>query len=125
MRKPSPSDLTDEPWEVIEPLIPSAPVGRPRGVAIRAVLNTIFNQHRCGGPWDMLPHDLLKKRTVSDSFGRTAPGRRSLTAAAAPRGHAGVAPGRRGHGASADDETIAPEVLGHLTDEPRTRLKKV
>jgi putative transposase len=30
MRKPYPSDLTDQQWAVIEPLIPVHKVGRPR-----------------------------------------------------------------------------------------------
>ena len=30
MRKPYPSDLTDEQWEIIKPLIPVNTVGRPR-----------------------------------------------------------------------------------------------
>ena len=68
MRKPYPSDLTDEQWEIIKPLIPVKSVGRPREVAMREVLNTIFYQNRSGCPWDMLPHDLPAKSTVSDYF---------------------------------------------------------
>ena len=38
-----PSDLTDEEWAVIAPLIPAAkPGGRPRKVDMRAVLNALF-----------------------------------------------------------------------------------
>ena len=48
MRKPYPSDLTDEQWEIIEPLIPVSRVGRPREVAMREVLNAIFYQNRSG-----------------------------------------------------------------------------
>jgi putative transposase len=68
MRKPYPSDLTDEQWEIIKPLIPVNSVGRPRVVAMREVLNTIFYQNRSGCQWDMLPHDLLAKSTVYDYF---------------------------------------------------------
>lgn len=68
MRKPYPSDLTDEQWELIEPPIPVNRVGRPRKVEMREVLNTIFYQSRSGCQWDMLPHDLLPKSTVSDHF---------------------------------------------------------
>ena len=42
MRKPYPSDLTDEQWAVIEPLIPVHKVGRPRTNPMREVLNAIF-----------------------------------------------------------------------------------
>ena len=72
MRKPSPSDLTDGQWEVVKPLIPSSSVGRPRQVALREGLNTIFYQNRSGCQGEMLPHDLWPQSTVSDSF---APGR--------------------------------------------------
>ena len=68
MRKPYPSDLTDEQWAIIEPLIPVNTVGRPREVQMREVLNTIFYLNRSGCQWDMLPHDLPPKSTVYDSF---------------------------------------------------------
>jgi putative transposase len=38
MRKPYPSDLTDEQWEIIKPLIPVNTIGRPRKVEMREVL---------------------------------------------------------------------------------------
>ena len=68
MRKPYPSDLTDEQWQIIEPLIPVSRVGRPREVAMREVLNAIFYINRSGCQWDMLPHDLPARSTVNDSF---------------------------------------------------------
>src|SRR5512142_408056 len=68
MRKPYPSDLTDEQWEIIKPLIPVNSVGRPREVEMREVLNAIFSQNRSGCQWDMLPHDLPAKSTVYDYF---------------------------------------------------------
>jgi putative transposase len=69
MRKPYRTDLTDAQWKLIRPLIPAArPGGRPRTVNLREVLNTLFYQDRTGCQWDLLPHDLLPKSTVSDSF---------------------------------------------------------
>jgi len=68
MRKPYPSDLTDEQWAVIEPLVPVNSAGRPRKVCMREVLNTIFYLNRSGCQWDMLPHDLLPKSTVHDHY---------------------------------------------------------
>jgi transposase len=69
MRKPYPSDLTDEQWVLLEPLIPAAKKGgRPRSVDMREVLNTLFYQARTGCQWDFLPHDLLPKSTVRDYF---------------------------------------------------------
>ena len=68
MRKPYPSDLTDEQWEIIKPLIPVNTVGRPRTVEMREVLNAIFYLNRSGCQWDMLPHDLPPRSTVHDSY---------------------------------------------------------
>jgi putative transposase len=71
-RKKYPSDLTDEQWAIVAPLIPPAKQsprgGHPRTVDRREVLNTIFYQNRSGCQWDMLPHDLLPKSTVYDYF---------------------------------------------------------
>ena len=72
IRQKYPSDLTDEPWAIVEPLIPPAKRsprgGRPRQVNMREVLNTLFYLNRSGCQWDMLPHDLLPKSTVYDYF---------------------------------------------------------
>jgi len=69
MRKPYPTDLTDQQWELFRPLVPPAKHGgRPREVDMREVLNTLFYQNRSGCQWDMLPHDLLPKSTVYDYF---------------------------------------------------------
>jgi putative transposase len=70
-RKPYRTDLTDEQWLLIAPLIPDAKHGgRPRTVNVRAVVNTILYQARTGCQWDMLPHDLLPKSTVWGLFSR-------------------------------------------------------
>ena len=66
-----PSDLTDEQWAILEPLIPPARQnrgGRPRDVNLREVVNTILYLNRSGCQWNMLPHDLLPKSTVYDYF---------------------------------------------------------
>jgi putative transposase len=68
MRKSYPSDLSDEQWAVIEPLIPVSRLGRPREVEMREVLDAIFYQARSGCQWDMLPHDLPPRSTVNDYF---------------------------------------------------------
>jgi putative transposase len=70
-RKPYPTDLTDEQWKVLEPLIPPAKHGgRPREIDMREVLNTLRYLHRTGCQYDMIPHDLLPKSTVYDYFAR-------------------------------------------------------
>jgi putative transposase len=68
-RKPYLTDLTDESWALLPPLIPLAkPGGRPRDVDMREVINTILYLNRTGCRWDMLPHDLLPKSTVYEYF---------------------------------------------------------
>jgi transposase len=68
-RKPYLTDLTDEQWAVLQPLIPQAkPGGRPRKVEMREVINTIRYLNRTGCQWDLLPHDLLPKSPVYEYF---------------------------------------------------------
>ena len=68
-RKPYPSDLRDEQWELIEVVIPAAKSGgRPRGVDMREVINAMLYISRSGCQWDMLPHDLPAKSTVYEYF---------------------------------------------------------
>lgn len=65
------SDLTDEQWVILKPLLPPPRTqhgGAPRQVDMRAVLDTLLYQNRTGCQWDMLPHDLLPKSTVYDYF---------------------------------------------------------
>jgi putative transposase len=69
MRKRYKSDLTDEQWGVIGPLLPAAKRGgRPRTVDLREVVNTLLYQARTGVQWDYLPHDLSPKSTAYDYF---------------------------------------------------------
>jgi len=66
------SDLTDEQWALLSPMIPEENTGkqggRPREVSMREVVNTILYLVRTGCQWDMLPHDLLSKSTVYGYF---------------------------------------------------------
>lgn len=65
------TDLTDEQWAILEPLIPASRTargGRPRETDMREVMNTLLYLNRTGCQWDMLPHDLLPKSTVYDYF---------------------------------------------------------
>ena len=53
-----PSDLTDEQWQLIEPLLPKPGFGgRPRTVDMRRVINGILYLSRTGCAWRMLPKD--------------------------------------------------------------------
>lgn len=58
-RKAYQSDVSDAEWQIIEPLLPKAqPVGRPREVDLREIINGIFYVLREGCTWRGLPHDL-------------------------------------------------------------------
>ncbi|MGP3921578.1 IS5 family transposase, partial [Nonomuraea sp. 10N515B] len=63
-RKPYPSDLSDEQWALIEPVITAwkaahrSVSGHQGKYAMRAIVNAIFYQGRTGVQWDYLPHDL-------------------------------------------------------------------
>lgn len=68
-RKAYPSDLTDEQWALIEPLLPrEKPRGAPRKVDLREVVNTLLFIARTSCQWRFIPHDLLPKSTVFDYF---------------------------------------------------------
>jgi transposase len=60
-----PSDMTDQEWEIIHPLIPAAKKGgRHRSVNIRKVMDAIFYVVKGGVQWRMLPKDFPSYGTV-------------------------------------------------------------
>lgn len=60
-----PSDLTNEEWERIGPLLPQhCAAGRPRRTDLREVLNALGYLVRTGCGWRMLPKDFPPWRTV-------------------------------------------------------------
>jgi len=64
-----PSDLTDEEWALIEPLIPPAKSGgRKRTVNMREVTNGVMYVLSTGCQWRYLPKDLPSKSTVFRYF---------------------------------------------------------
>ena len=64
-----PSDLTNEQWKLIEPLLPLAKTGgRPRSTDLRQVINGILYLVRTGCSWRMLPHDFPPWPTVHDYY---------------------------------------------------------
>src|SRR6516164_2962467 len=66
---PYPSDLSDEQWAILKPLLPTArPGGRPRKVDLREVVNAIFYRNRNGCTWRALPHDYPPWKTVYNYF---------------------------------------------------------
>lgn len=71
-RKPYPSDLSDQQWALIEPLLPRVSQrrrpGRPRKIDLREVINALFYHAREGCTWRALPHDLPRWKTVYNYF---------------------------------------------------------
>jgi putative transposase len=59
-----PSDVTDEQWALVEPLIPVYPGGRPRTTDVRDVLDAILYLLRTGCQWRYLPKDFPPRSTV-------------------------------------------------------------
>ena len=59
------TDLTDEQWEILEPLLPRPSVrGRPREHSLREILNAIFYRVDGGIKWRSMPHDLPPWQSV-------------------------------------------------------------
>jgi putative transposase len=63
------SDLTDEEWQILEPLLPpEKPGGPPRKYPMREVLNGIQCVLRAGCAWRLMPHDLPQWQTACQYF---------------------------------------------------------
>lgn len=68
-RKAYPTDLNDNEWSVIAPLMPKAnSTGRPRVHSWREVLNAIFYVTKNGCLWKALPHDFPPWKSVYHYF---------------------------------------------------------
>jgi transposase len=64
-----PSDLSDEEWAVIEPLIPPGKSGGgKRRVNMREVVNGLMYVLSTGCQWRAIPKDLPPRSTVYDYF---------------------------------------------------------
>ena len=62
------SDLSDEEFALIQPMLPS-PKRRGRKPADpRSILNALFYMIRCGCPWRYLPKDFPPFTTVQNRF---------------------------------------------------------
>jgi putative transposase len=70
-RKAYPTDLKDEEWMILEPLIPAVKSGgRPAKYSRREIVNGIAYVLGSGCSWRMLPHDLPPWDTVFGYFTR-------------------------------------------------------
>lgn len=64
-----PSDLTDEEWALVSPLIPPAKLGgRRRSVDVREVVNGLLYVLSTRCQWRYVPKDLPPKSTLYDYF---------------------------------------------------------
>jgi putative transposase len=65
------SDLTDDEWALLEPLLPApGGTGRPRRWPMRELMNAIFYVLRSGCPWRMVPDSFAPSSTVYRWFTR-------------------------------------------------------
>ena len=65
------SDTTDAEWSLLAGFMPErSPLGRPRTVDLRAVLNAIFYILATGCQWRALPKDFPPRSTVQGYFYR-------------------------------------------------------
>ncbi len=62
------SDLTDEQWALIEPLIPVYTWGRPRTLSMRSVVNAILYSLVTGCQWKRLPRAYPNSNSVYSHF---------------------------------------------------------
>jgi putative transposase len=73
-RRPYPTDLTDQQWLILEPLLLAtlslSRRGRPRQVNLREIINAINYVLRTGCAWRLLPHDFPAWQTVYGYFRR-------------------------------------------------------
>jgi len=66
-----PSDLTDEEWAIVSPLIPPAGRGgNKRTVVLREIVNGLMYILGTGCQWASLPKDLPPRSTVNGYFCR-------------------------------------------------------
>jgi len=64
-----PSDLTDEEWKLVEPLIPPGKRGGgKRTVVMREIVNGLMYVLSSGCQWRAIPKDLPPKSSVYDYF---------------------------------------------------------
>jgi putative transposase len=63
------TDLTDEEWQILAPLLPAEKSGgRPRKYPLREVINGIQYILRGGCAWRLMPHDLPQWQTAYQTF---------------------------------------------------------
>lgn len=123
-RRSYPTDLTDDEWRVLEPLIPPAkPGGRPRSVDSREIVNAIRYQVRSGGAWRLVPHEFPPWPTVYAYFRRWEADGTWERIAGVGRRELRVALGRRSEPSAAilDSQTVKTTEKGGRVATTRAR----
>jgi putative transposase len=63
------TDLTDEQWRLVAPLLPAAKHGgRPRSANLRLIVNTILYLNKTHCQWRMLPTNLARPSTANGYY---------------------------------------------------------
>ena len=108
------SDLTDEQWVIIEPLIPVYKWGRPRELDMREVVNAILYLDKTGCQWDMLPKEYPNHNSVYHHFARWSQARVWEQINTALREQVRVEDGRKPQpsAASIDSQSVKTTAVG-------------
>ena len=68
-RRPYPSDLNDAQWGRVRPfVVPEEPIGHPRDLDTREIVNALLYVAHTGCQWRSLPHDFPDYRSVYSYF---------------------------------------------------------
>ena len=66
---PYSTDLSDQEWQLIRPVLPAAcHTGRPRRWKLRLIVNALLYQLKTGCPWRLLPREYPPWQTVYSCF---------------------------------------------------------
>ena len=77
--RPYPSDLTDQEWALLEPLLASSERrGRPPKWPAKRLADAVFYLLRSGCAWRMMPREYPPWQSVYYHFPEVAPGRTTV-----------------------------------------------
>ncbi|WP_347566650.1 transposase [Neochlamydia sp. AcF84] len=68
MKKPYPSDLNNQEWQGLEPIICKKKAGKLPKRSRQEMLNAIMDVLKTGCQWTDLPHDLSPWKSVCSQF---------------------------------------------------------